>query len=307
MEEYLEPQICFKLTNLYSIIASTFNITNEQLGQNIFAIIFISLITVVILGGVKRIGEWASKLVPTMCAIYLLASTYIILSNFTEIPSMIILIIQSAFSDNALYGGFLGVIIQGLKRSAFSNEAGLGTASIVHANAKTQYPIREGFIASLGPIIDTMIICTSTALVILSTGVYKTAGDKNGVELTSAAFASEISYFPYILCICILLFAFSTCISWFHYAKKAWEFLLTQMKIPTNNLYAKYTLIALFLFCSYLGITHDLLTILDFSDLLLLSMAFPNIIGCIILAPIVKDKLKDYMKKLKNNEFKTFK
>ena len=297
----------FQSNQSYSIIASTFNITNETLGQNIFAIIFISLLAVVIVGGVTRIGDWTSKLVPTMCAIYLIASIYIILSNFAEIPNMIILIIQSAFSENALYGGFLGVVIQGLKRSAFSNEAGLGSASIIHANAKTQHPVREGFVALLGPVIDTMIVCTSTALVILSTGVYKTAGDKNGVELTSAAFASEISFFPYILSICILLFAFSTCISWFHYAKKAWEFLLNQAKIPVNNLYARYILVSLFLICSYLGITNDLSIVLNFSDLLLLSMAFPNIIGCIILAPIVKDKLKEYMKKLKNNEFKTFK
>ena len=295
----------FQTNQSYSIVASTFNITGT-LGQNIFAIIFTGLIGIVIIGGVTRIGEWASKLVPSMCIIYLLASLYIILNNFTEIPSAIALIIESAFSSDALYGGFWGVMVQGFKRAAFSNEAGLGSASIMHANAKTKYPIREGFVASLGPVIDTMIVCTSTALVILLTGVYKIS-DKNGVELTSLAFASEISWFPYILTICILLFAFSTCISWFHYAKKGWEFLLTQMNISINNFYAKYILVSLFLICSYLGITNDLATVVTFSDFLLLSMAFPNIIGCIILAPIVKEKLKDYMKKLKNNEFKTFK
>ena len=169
--------------------------------------------------GLKRIAQSAEKIVPTMCGIYVAASLVVILMNMSAIPAAISTIFSSAMTPAAGYGGFIGVLVTGFKRAAFSNEAGIGSAAIAHSAAKTPYPVREGIVALLEPFIDTVVVCTMTALVIVVTGAYKDpelahyVTADNGAGLTSRAFAQTIPWFPYVLSVAVVLFAFSTMIS----------------------------------------------------------------------------------------------
>jgi AGCS family alanine or glycine:cation symporter len=269
--------------------------------KSIYGLVMAILVGGVIIGGIKSIGSVAEKIVPTMCAIYVLACLFVIISHITELPALIGLIFTEAFNPSAFGGGMVGVLIIGVQRAAFSNEAGVGSAAIVHSAAKTSEPIREGTVALLEPFIDTIVVCSMTALVILITGAWNNAAwlDEGlaGTALTSKAFASEISWFPYVLTVAVVLFAYSTMISWSYYGERCWETLFGSSK------FSVYTYKLLFVVAVFVGATAQLGTVLDFSDMMILCMAFPNILGLVLLSPGVRRDLMDYWKRFKNDEF----
>ena len=270
----------------------------------VYGIIMAALVGVVIIGGIKRIGKAAEKIVPSMCLIYVAACLYIILANITDVPAMISLIFSEAFSPEAFGGGFIGILVIGVQRAAFSNEAGVGSASIAHSAAKTDEPVREGTVALLGPFIDTIIVCSMTALVILLTGAWDNNAWINGeglqgAALTSRAFGDQISWFPVVLTIAVVLFAYSTMISWSYYGEKCWERLFGANSIMVYRL--------LFVAATLLGALVDLGAVLSFSDIMILCMAFPNVLGVALLSPKVYADLKEYWGRYKNDEFKIYK
>ena len=267
----------------------------------VYGIIMATLVGFVIIGGIKRISNTAEALVPTMVIIYLSATIFILFSNYEKIPHAFSLIIDGAFNPTAVAGGIIGVLVQGFKRAVFSSEAGIGSAAIVHATASVKYPIRQGFVALYEPFIDTIVICTMTALVIVITGVYDAHGEfanlvasKNGAALTSAAFGTVLSWFPIILTISVALFAFSTMISWSYYGERAWTYVFGE----------RYTLVYRLLFIGFTVVASivSLGSMLDFSDLLILGMAFPNLLGVYILHGSVKKELNEYLAKLRSGE-----
>lgn len=260
-----------------------------------FGIVLAVLVGAVIIGGIKSIAKVTEKIVPVMAGTYILAALIIIGMNISEIGHAFELIFKGAFEAEALRGGFLGVLIQGFRRAAFSNEAGIGSAAIAHSAAKTYHPVSEGFVALLEPFIDTVVVCTLTALVLIFTGFHAEAG-LSGAQLTSGAFGSVISWFPYVLVIAIFLFAFSTMISWSYYGLKGWTYLFGRSKRTE----LAYKLI--FLVFVIIGASVSLGAVLDFSDMMILSMALPNIIGLLLLSGEVRKDLKDYFKKYKAGE-----
>ena len=273
--------------------------------QWLYGLIMAGLVGVVIIGGIKRIAQTAEKIVPFMCGIYAATALYILFANLGEVPTAFGKIISGAFTPEAGYGGFIGVLVQGMKRATFSNEAGVGSAPIAHAAAKTEEPVREGIVALLGPFIDTILICTLTALVIVITGAYNAGGEfetarqaTNGALLTSLAFGQEISWFPTVLSIAVLLFAYSTMISWSYYGERCWAFLFG----PNSSL--SYRII--FLVFVFLGSIISATNVLDFSDLMIFGMSFPNMLGMYLMAPKVKNALNIYMKKLKDGGFPVY-
>ena len=265
-----------------------------------FGVLMAGLVGLIIIGGIKSIGKVTEKIVPFMVAIYLLAAFFIILMNFTLIPEAIGAIISGAFSAKGMAGGFVGVLIVGFQRAAFSNEAGVGSASIAHSAAKTDEPISEGVVALLEPFIDTVVVCTMTALVIVITGSIDPNATE-GVSLTSRAFASSISWFPYILLIAVILFALSTMISWSYYGLKSWTFLFGESHL--NDVVYKV------IFCGFV-VTGSVLTlnsVFYFSDAMIFAMAFPNVLGLYILAPEIRKDLMSYLARVKSGEIKKFK
>jgi AGCS family alanine or glycine:cation symporter len=267
----------------------------------IFGITLALLTGAVIIGGIKRIAHTTSKIVPTMVFIYIAASLWILITNFTHIPHAFGLIFKEAFAPTAVAGGMIGVIVQGFQRAVFSSEAGLGSAAIAHAPARVKYPVRQGMVSLYEPFIDTIIVCTMTALVIVITGVYDPAnGYKElidagqGAALTSAAYGTVISWFPVILSISIFLFAFSTMISWSYYGERAWVYLFG----------TKYSLLFKLIFLAFIVVASVVSTsiMVDFSFMLILGMALPNILGLYILSGDVKRELDEYLKKLKSGE-----
>ena len=247
----------------------------------------------VIFGGIKRIGSAAGFIVPAMCGVYVAAGLYIVVVHAAEVPAAISLIIGEAFSPEAGRGGLIGVLVQGFRRAAFSNEAGIGSASIAHSAAATDEPIREGIVALLEPFIDTIIVCTMTGIVVVLTGAYKTStGD--GVLMTADAFGSVIDWFPIILSFAVVLFAFSTMISWSYYGERCATYLFG----PVASIPYKI----LFLACVFFGAVFKLGNVLDFSDLMVLGMAFPNILGLFILSGTVRRALDDYWGRLKSGK-----
>lgn len=256
------------------------------------------IVGAVLLGGIKRIANFAEAIVPIMAFIYISATITVLIVNIDNLPDAISTMFSEAFTMNAAGGGMIGAIIAGFKRSAFSNEAGLGSAPIAHAAAKTTEPVREGCVALLEPFIDTIVICFLTGMVITVTGVYQGEA-ANGVLMTSEAFATVIDWFPNVLSIAVTLFAFSTMLTWSYYGERSWGYLFGK----------KYVWVYYIIFCSctFIGGIADLGTIIDISDLLLLSMALPNLIGLYLLSNVVAREMKDYTKRLRNNEFKTYK
>jgi len=251
----------------------------------VYGVAMAALVGVVIIGGIKRVGTVAGIIVPIMCGIYVLAGTFVLLANASEVPAALGKIVGEAFSPQAGLGGMLGVLVQGFKRAAFSNEAGIGSASIAHSAAATDEPVREGIVALLEPFIDTIIICTMTGLVVVVTGTY--SGEHgDGVAMTSAAFGSVISWFPNVLAVAVFFFAFSTMISWSYYGERCWTSLFGE----GSSMVYRVT----FLIFTALGPMLQLNNVITFSDLMILGMAVPNILGAIILAPKVKDALDDY-------------
>jgi len=271
----------------------------------IYGLIMAVMVGIVILGGIQRIAATAEKIVPLMCGIYVTAALFVLFKNFTEIPTALETIFAGAFSAKAMYGGFIGVLVQGFKRAAFSNEAGVGSAAIAHSAAKTPYPVREGIVALLEPFIDTIVVCTMTALVIVITGAYSSPdyaefrANADGAGLTAAAFSHEISWFPMVLSAAVMLFAFSTMISWSYYGERCWAYLFGDGSSIVYRL--------LFLFCTFAGSIITSQNVLDFGDLMILGMAFPNILGIYFLAGGVKRDLDDYMGKLKSGEIRQYK
>ncbi|NCA85613.1 MAG: alanine:cation symporter family protein [Clostridia bacterium] len=267
-----------------------------------YGLLMAVLVGLVIIGGIRSIARVTSRVVPIMAILYVGTALVIIGMNIDNTGHALSLIWNGAFDADAMKGGFIGVLIFGFQRGAFSNEAGIGSASIAHATAKTDEPVSEGIVSLLEPFIDTVVICTMTALVIIFTGYADTTQELQGVELTSAAFGKVFPWFPYVLLIAVTLFAFSTLISWSYYGQKGFDYLFGKI---SNRLFGSrrasdviYQLI--FLAAIVIGASSSLEPVMDFSDMMILCMAFPNILGLLILAPEVKRDLKDYWSRVKN-------
>ena len=288
----------FQANQSYELVGSLTGIPSW-----IYGIVLMGLVAAVIMGGIERIGKTTEKIVPTMVILYVSASLFIIVMNLDKLPGVINSIFSQAFTPESTYGGFMGVIIIGIKRAVFSNEGGVGSASIAHSAAKTDEPVREGIVAMIGPFIDTIVICFMTASVILITAdqnpLINAEGIK-GAELTSAAFGSSISWFPYILAIVVFLFSYSTMISWYYYGEKGWKYLSS----GSSSLIIYKTI---FLACVFIGSISSLSNVINFSDLMILSCAVPNIIGAFFLLPKLKIHLDNYWSRYKNGEFQTYK
>ncbi len=260
-----------------------------------FGIVVALIVGVVIIGGIKRIAKVTEKVVPFMAGIYVLGALIILGANWHLIDDAFALIYHGAFSGLGIAGGLVGVMIQGIRRGAFSNEAGVGSAAIAHAAVRTKYPASEGIVALLEPFVDTVVICTMTALVIVITnfdGAFMQYGVeiKEGVELTAVAFDSVIPHFSIVLTIAVILFAFSTMISWSYYGMQGWVYLFGKGK--TTDLIYKL----LFLIFVVIGSSISLGAVINFSDAMIFAMVVPNIIGVVILAPVIRRELKKYQK-----------
>ena len=283
-------------------IASILGMDGGNAGT-IIGFILAIIVGIVIIGGIKRIASVTEKIVPFMALIYVLACLFIIFSNFNYIDNAFSLIFKGAFSLQAGFGGLLGVLIVGFQRAAFSNEAGAGSAAIAHSAVKTKYPASEGVVALLEPFIDTVVICTMTALVIImynSSGIFEYGqdiivnGEKiEGAVLTSMAFADAIPWFPLVLTIAIILFAISTMISWSYYGLQAWMFLFGKSKI--SDLIYKI----MFLLFIVIGAAANMDAVWGFSDAMILALIFPNMIGLFFLFPKVKQELNNYLKAIR--------
>jgi AGCS family alanine or glycine:cation symporter len=265
----------------------------------LYGVILAILVGVVVIGGIKSIAKVTDKIVPFMAFFYVAVALVIIIMNIKDTGHAFKLIIDGAFAPGALKGGIIGVMITGFQRAAFSNEAGVGSASVAHSAVKTNYPITEGLVALLEPFIDTVIICTMTALVIIYTGMYNNPANLDGVQLTSAAFGSVFSWFPYLLIIAIFLFAFSTMISWSYYGLNGFKFLFG--KYFKNDKTIRNVYYSFFLLFIVIGASSSLGAVVDFSDMMILSMALPNIFALYVLSKEVKSDLKDYLKMLKED------
>lgn len=253
------------------------------------------LVGIVIVGGLKGIAKVTDKVVPSMAGLYILMCVIVIGANITELGSAFSLIIDGAFSPSAIYGGFLGVLVLGFQRAAFSNEAGLGSASIAHSAAKTKHPVSEGFVALLEPFIDTVVVCTLTALVLIFTGVYSDPS-ASGSALTAIAFAKVIPGASIFLTIAIFLFAFSTILTWSYYGVQAAQSLFGETKLVTNIFKI------VFLLTVVLGASIGLGAVIDFADMMFLTLAIPNLIGLYLMSGSVAKDLKVYMAKVKSGE-----
>ncbi|RCL66238.1 MAG: alanine:cation symporter family protein [Cryomorphaceae bacterium] len=274
----------------------------------IIGLVLAILVGIIIIGGIKRIASVTEKVVPFMALLYLIACLYILLINFSLIDDAITLIIGEAFNPTAVgVGGFIGVLMVGFKRAAFSNEAGVGSASIAHSAVKTKYAASEGLVALLEPFIDTVVICTMTALVIIIFnfgGYFEYGGDGlgtvmidgmpfEGAGITSQAFAEYIPFSDIFLTIAVVLFAVSTMISWSYYGLQSWKYLFGRGQIADIT----YKLI----FCMFvvIGSAASMSSIWDFSDAMIFAMVFPNMIGLFFLFPVVKKELEKYLKAIK--------
>lgn len=291
-------------------IASMTGMTGSSAGF-IIGLVLATITGIVIIGGIKKIATVTEKIVPFMAILYIAASLVIIFANFSFIDDAFRMIITEAFSPRAGLGGLMGVLIIGFRRAAFSNEAGAGSASIAHSAVKTKYPASEGVVALLEPFIDTVVICTMTALVIIMFNkdglMFPYGGDGrgavvlnangqsvSGVDLTSIAYNEVIPHFSYILTIAIVLFAFSTMISWSYYGLQAWKYLFGRSKA------ADLSYKMLFLAFVVIGASVSLTAVTDFSDAMILAMVFPNMIGLLFLFPRVREELNRYLNAIKN-------
>ena len=251
----------------------------------LYGLLMATAVGIVIIGGIRRIGAVAGYVVPLMCGVYLIAGVAILVTNASAVPAAVNHIFFEAFTPRAGLGGLLGVLVTGFQRAAFSNEAGIGSASIAHSAAATDQPIREGIVALLEPFIDTIIVCTMTGLVVVVTGSYLDSSS-NGVAMTSSAFASVFPWFPDVLAIAVFFFAYSTMISWSYYGERSAAFLFgTASSMPYRLVYLAF---------AFLGPILRLENVVAFSDLMILGMALPNILGAVLLAPRVRTALDSY-------------
>lgn len=264
------------------------------------ALVLAIAVGLVLIGGIKRVATTAEAIVPFMAIIYLSASFVVLFVNFDKIPDAFSAIFGQAFSLDAAYGGMIGAIIMGFRRATFSNEAGVGSAPIAHAPAKTSEHVRAGTVALLEPFIDTIVICLITGLVITTTGVYDNvsdAGTWQGSMITAKSFETVIDWFPYILSVCVILFAFSTMITWSYYGERAWEYLFGKR---TLRLYHIIFCLAVFLG----GTTSEVEMIVNLSDLMVFAMAIPNLVGLYILSREIRVDVKDYVSRLRSGQIK---
>lgn len=310
----------FQSNQMAQQIITLFDLEGSAVGV-IIGVILAILVGIVIIGGIKRIASWAEKIVPLMALVYVAGALFIIFTHWELIDNAFFIIMNSAFSPGALLGGVVGIMIVGFQRAAFSNEAGAGTSPIAHAAVKTKYPASEGFVGMMAPFIDTVIICTMTALVIvffnMSNGnkdAFFTYGantadgqvilnqaaagmpagsEISGVTLTSVAFESGIPHFGIVLTIAVCLFAFSTLISWSYYGIQSWKFLFGKSK--ASDLTYKF----LFLFFVIAGAGATLDAVITFSDAMIFALVFPNMIGLLFLFPVVREEMKKYLSAIK--------
>lgn len=289
-------------------IITRFGLSGSGMGT-IIGVLFAILVGIVILGGIKRIAKVTEKVVPLMALMYILAALFIILSNFGKLDDAILSIFTEAFTPRAtVVGGLIAVVVQGFRRAAFSNEAGAGSASIAHAAVQTNNPASEGLVALLEPFIDTVCICTLTAIVIVMFNqdgafvygdvinnevlILETGQRMGGVNLTSMAFDAAIPGFSYLLAVAVIMFAFSTMLSWSYYGLQAWKFLFGRGKR------ADLTYKFIFLLFTILGSAVTLDAVIKFSDAMILALVFPNMIGLLFLYPRVSSELKKYVNKI---------
>ncbi|TDM00175.1 MAG: D-alanine glycine permease [Flavobacteriaceae bacterium] len=263
-----------------------------------FGIAVSILVGVVIIGGIKSIARVTDKLVPFMVGTYCLAGLFILFANYQAIPQAFCQIFSGAFHAEGIAGGVIGAMISGFKRAAFSNEAGIGSAPIAHSAAKTNYAASEGLVALLEPFIDTVVICTMTALVIVVSNVDGSVmqyGQKvsEGVLATSVAFKETLSFFPYILSLVVMMFAISTMISWSYYGLQAWTYLFSKSK------FSEYLYKIIFCITIWIGSAASLNAVIDFTDAMIFAMMVPNIIGLVVLLPEVKEELNRYLQAIK--------
>ncbi len=289
----------FQGNQAYQMFSNTFGLF---VGQGwLFGVILSVIVGAVIIGGIKSIAKVTDKIVPIMAILYVGTALIIILVNISQIPTAIGVILAGAFSPKAVAGGIVGVLIQGLKRAAFSNEAGVGSAAIAHAAVRTSEPLTEGYVAMLGPFIDTVIICTMTAMVIVITGAYSNAEGLTGVALTASAFQSVFPWFGTLLAGAVLLFAFSTMISWSYYGLKCWTYLFGESKG------AEISYKVLFCVFVVIGCSASLGPVIDFSDAAIFAMSISNVIGLYMFMGELKVDMKDYQARLASGEIKRYK
>ncbi|WP_120003601.1 alanine/glycine:cation symporter family protein [Nesterenkonia muleiensis] len=274
--------------------SSMFDFLNSTLSAFIFGLIFAGLVALVIIGGIKSIGRVTAKLVPAMAIVYVGAGLIIIGVNIGNIGDAFSAIISGAFTAEGIGGGVIGVIIIGVQRAAFSNEAGIGSAPIAHSAVKTRRPASEGFVAALEPFIDTVVVCTMTALIIIFAWPDEYAAALEGeavgdIAVTSAAFDSFLPGFSVVLAICVALFAFSTLITWAYYGTQAWRYLFG--KSQTGDTIFRVIVCVMIV----IGCVVSFANIIDFADSALFLCIFINVIGLVILAPVVKKEMQQYI------------
>ncbi len=262
----------------------------------IFGVVLALAVGAVIIGGIQSIARVTDKVVPFMAVFYVVACLLVLVANLGSVPGALWDIVSQAFSPEAGYGGFVGVLIQGFRRAAFSNEAGLGSAAIAHSAVKTREPATEGHVAVLEPFIDTVVICTMTALAIVITGTYADESSAPGVETTSAAFETVASWFPVVLAIAVVLFAYSTMLAWSYYGLKAATYLFGESMLVDRTWKV--------IFCLFVvvGAASTLDAVIGFSDSMIFAMSLANIIGLYIMAGVVKREIFGYRARLKNGE-----
>lgn len=284
-------QAAIQVTSVFGL-SSGFNI--------VFGFITAIIVGIVIIGGIKRIAVVAEAIVPFMAILYIGAALIIIAVNITSLPATFGLIFSSAFNPSAAVGGFIGAMIAGFQRAAFSNEAGVGSAAIAHSAVRTTHPASEGIVALLEPFIDTVVICTMSALVIIITGNHEMGGG-DGVAITSKAFSSVLPGFQYILTLAVVLFALSTMLSWSYYGLQAWKFLFGKSK--TMDILYKI------IFCIFIviGAAASLGSVVGFSDAMIFAMVFPNVIGVVFLAPVISKEVARYVNDIKTGKIKAVK
>lgn len=293
----------FQVNQAFQLIENISGGNNSFLHGNgwVFGLVMSVLVGIVIIGGIKKIAKVTDKIVPFMVITYVAASLFVLIAKFDLIDDAFSQIINGAFNPKGVLGGAIGVMLQGFRRAAFSNEAGIGSASIAHSAVKTKYPASEGMVALLEPFIDTVLVCTMTALVLIITGNVNaenaTLNDAQAILLTSGAFESVISWFPYVLTVAVLLFAFSTMISWSYYGFQGWTYLFGRSKR------AEYTYKIMFCLFVVVGASASLGAVIGFSDAMIFAMMVPNMIGLTILAPVVKKELKKYLSVIKPKKY----
>lgn len=258
-----------------------------------FGLFMVALAGVVIIGGIKSIANVSGRIVPLMGGIYIIMGLVVVGIHIGDLPHALGVIIDGAFTPEAGLGAVLGALLTGVQRASFSNEAGLGSAAVSQASVRTNEPVEQGFVGMLGPFIDTVIVCSVTAIVIVITGAYEAGSGIEGVELTSRAFGSAVEWFPYLLALIVFLFAYSTIIGWYYIGVKGFSYIFGERAMVENV----YKLI----FCVFIviGAASTLDSVILFTDAMVLGMAIPNLIGLYMLAPEIKRDVKEYMAKIK--------